>query len=196
MLLPLFTIFFLFFFKYTRVGFRKADQSELSDLWYPGKAEKLFFRGLCEIHLATVPTLFLPTCLLFLDPAPNLPLMANLPVEDLIDCSRNNNHASAFIRIKIYKFCSLIMYSIVRWHQKPVTWNRKAQRKTKVCSPGRSVLTVSFFFLSRFVFLMLPNITCSELVSESAFCSIPESRWTSLLTQLPTFKLHTHVYIF
>lgn len=142
--------FFGFFFKYTRVGFRKADQSELSDLWYPGKAEKLFFRGFCEIHLTTVPTLFLPTCLLFLDSAPNLPLMANLRVEDLIDCSRNNNHASAFIRIKIYKFSSLIMYSIVRWHQKPVTWNRKAQRKTKVCSLGRSmphcVIFLLFFF--------------------------------------------------
>lgn len=127
-------------------------------------------------------TLFLPTCLLFLDPVPDLPLMTNLLVEDPIDCSRNNNHASAFTRIKIYKFCSLIMYSIVRWHQNPVTWNRKAHSKMKVCSLGRSMLTVSFFFLSLFVFLMLPNITCSELASGSAFCSTPESRRTSLLT--------------
>lgn len=117
-------------------------------------SRKTTFHGLLWIDLATVLTLFLPTCLLFPAPVPNLPLLTNLPVEDPIDCSRNNNHASAFIRIKIYKFYSLIMYSIVRWHQKPVTWNRKAQRKTKVCTLGRSVLTVTFFFLSLFVFLM------------------------------------------
>lgn len=134
-----------FFFPTSMVLEKQINQSH--QLWYPGTAGKLLFRGLCEIDLATVLTLFLPTCLLFLDSDPDLPLMTNLPVEDPIDCSWNNNHASAFIRIKIYKFCSLIMYSIVRWHQKPVTWNRKAQRKTKVCSLGRSMLTVSFPFL-------------------------------------------------
>lgn len=71
--------------------------------------------------------------------------VSNLPVEDPIDCSRNNNHASAFIRIKIYKFCSIIMYSIVRWHQNLMTWNRIAQRKRRVCSLGKSMLTVAFF---------------------------------------------------